>query len=252
MKRNKLTNSLVPIPLGLLLLSTLAISTAQGQNKGRIDGIVKPFRTLNLSTSLREIIAKIHVSEGQRVEPGQILVELQSNKQKFAVNRLKELTKKAEYDHRTVDSLYAKKVASREEVLARRTELMRLKAELGIAEADVAERTLAAPFRGVVVERFKEPAESTTENDPILRIVETDRLLLLFLLDATLLPKVKMGQNITVQFPQLPALAKTSATIHFIDPEVDPRSGLFRVRLLLDNRSGKIRPGLRVRGEFPQ
>jgi hypothetical protein len=48
---------------------------------------------------------------------------------------------------------------------------------------------------------------------------------------------------------QMPELTLYCACI---DPEVDARSGMFRVRLLMDNSDHAIRPGMKVRGMFAE
>jgi multidrug efflux pump subunit AcrA (membrane-fusion protein) len=61
-----------------------------------------------------------------------------------------------------------------------------------------------------------------------------------------------MGDEIDVTFPEMTPAVQRKAKIHFIDPEVDARSGMFRVRLLMDNADQAVRPGMKVRGAFPE
>jgi len=214
-------------------------------------GVVKPFREVTISASIREIIREIHVREGDRIEKGELLVNLQSEKQQFAVERLEQMISKADFDYNATKRLFEKKIASRDDAFAKEVELKRLEAELKIAKADLAERKILSPMRGVVVRKYKESAESIAENDPILEVIETDQLLFLFHLEAPMLSVVTLEQSLPVRFPEMPAISGATAKINFIDPEVDSRSGLFRVRLLFDNQAGLIRPGLRVMARFP-
>jgi RND family efflux transporter MFP subunit len=214
------------------------------------EGSVKPFRSVTVSASIREIILKFHVEEGDRIREGQPLVSLRSEKQRLAVERLEQMISKAQFDYNAAQRLFEQKVASRDDAFAKEVELKRLQAEHGIAKAELEEREILAPLTGVVVRKFKEAGESISENDPILEVIETDKLLLLFYLEASQLPFIHLGQDFTVRFPEMPGQAAT-AKVNFIDPEIDSRSGLFRVRLLLDNKEGLIRPGLRVQATFP-
>ncbi len=54
-----------------------------------------------------------------------------------------------------------------------------------------------------------------------------------------------------VLFPELPDVGGQTAKLVFIDPQVDSRSGLYRVRFEFDNRESKIKPGLRVKVKLP-
>ncbi|RBP45386.1 RND family efflux transporter MFP subunit [Roseimicrobium gellanilyticum] len=215
------------------------------------EGVVKPFRAVTISASIREIIRKIQVEEGDRIKEGQPLVNLQSEKQQLAVERYEQMISKAQFDYNAAKRLFDQNVSSRDDALAKEVELKRLQAELSIAKAELAEREILSPLTGVVVRKFKESGESISENDPILQVMTTDQVLLLFHLEASQLPAISLGQEFAVQFPEMPNVKSLKAKVNFIDPEVDARSGLFRVRLLLDNKEGTIRPGLRVQAAFP-
>jgi multidrug efflux pump subunit AcrA (membrane-fusion protein) len=104
----------------------------------------------------------------------------------------------------------------------------------------------------VVVRKFHEPGEAVNEAEPVLQVMDSDKLLLLFHLEAPMLSVLKMGDEIDVVFPEITPAVERKAKIHFIDPEVDARSGLFRVRLLIDNKDQAVRPGMKVRGAFPE
>ena len=215
------------------------------------EGVAKPFRAVILSASLREVITSITVAEGDSIKEGQVIINLQSGKEKVAVERLKLMLEKAEFDHNAARRLFEQNVSSKDEALAKELEVKRIKADLKIAEADVVEREIRAPLNGVVVHRLHEVGEAVNEAEAIMQVMEVDRLLLLFHLEATMLSTLKLGQEVEVNFPELSPPVQGRAKVHFIDPEVDARSGLFRVRLLLENQDGQARPGMKVRAKFP-
>jgi RND family efflux transporter MFP subunit len=239
-------------PLLLALAGGWGVAMVSGADGGLKEGVVKPFRSVIVSASIREIIRKVHVEEGDRITEGQLLVSLQSEKQQLAVERYEQMISKAQFDFNAAQRLFEQKVASRDDALAKEVDLKRLQADLRIAKAELAEREILAPLTGVVVRKLKESAESISENDPILQVMEADKLLLLFHLEAAQLPLIRLGQELSVKFPEMPAVTGVKAKINFIDPEVDSRSGLFRVRLLMDNKEGLVRPGLRCQAVFPE
>lgn len=215
------------------------------------EGVAKPFRAVILSASLREVITNIAVQEGDRIKAGQVVVTLESAKEKVAVERLQLMLEKAQFDHNAAKRLFEQNVSSKDEALAKELELKRITADLKIAAAEVAEREIKAPLTGVVVHRLHEVGEAVNEAEAIMQVMEVDRLLLLFHLEAPMLSVLKQGQEIEVVFPELSPPLQSRAKVDFIDPEVDARSGLFRTRLLLDNKDGQARPGMKVRAKFP-
>ncbi|MDB6138223.1 MAG: secretion protein HlyD family protein, partial [Verrucomicrobiaceae bacterium] len=216
------------------------------------EGVAKPLKVVTLSASLREVITSIAVEEGERITEGQILVNLASEKQRLAGERLQQLIDKAQFDYNAAKRLFEANVSSKDEAFAKETELKRIQAELRISKAEVAEREIHSPLTGVVVHRFHEAGEAVNEAEPIMQVMDTDRLLLLFYLEAPMLSVLKMGEEIEVIFPELTPVVVRKAKLQFIDPEVDARSGMFRARLLMDNKDQAVRPGMKVQAKFPE
>jgi RND family efflux transporter MFP subunit len=215
-------------------------------------GTVEPAEDIEMMAPIRELVVEMHVEEGDRIVKGDPLVSLRSDIQQLTVESLEQQRKKAEFDYKAAKALFEDDVQSENDALTMEVEFKRVDNQLSMAKADLRQRTLLAPFDGVVVRRFKDPGESIAESEPVLQVMRVDELKLLFHLEARLLPFITLGQKIPVSFPALPQVEGMAGTVHFIDPVVDARSGLFRVRLLLDNQKEQIKPGLRVVGSFPK
>lgn len=231
---------------------TFLVFPAQAQELVFHEGVAKPFKAVTMSASLREVITHISVQEGDRITEGQVLVNLEAEKEKLAVERTEQLLAKAQFDYNASKRLYEQNVSSKDDMLSKEVDLKRLQTELRMAKAEVSEREMLAPLTGVVVIRFHEPGEAVNEAEPVLQVMDSDKLLLLFHLEAPMLSVIKMGDEIDVTFPEMTPAVQRKAKIHFIDPEVDARSGMFRVRLLMDNADQAVRPGMKVRGAFPE
>lgn len=230
----------------------LPMASGQTRELALREGVAKPFKVVTMSASLREMITKISVEEGDRITEGQVLVNLESEKERLAVERTEQLIEKAQFDYNAAKRLFEQNVSSKDDMLSKEVDLKRLQTELRMAKAEVAEREMPAPLTGVVVRKFHEPGEAVNEAEPVLQVMDSDKLLLLFHLEAPMLSVLKMGDEIDVVFPEITPAVERKGKIHFIDPEVDARSGLFRVRLLMDNADQAVRPGMKVRGAFPE
>ena len=215
------------------------------------EGFSKPLQSVVLSASLREVITEVHVDEGEEIKKGQVLVSLENAKELIAVERIEQMIQKAEFDYNASKALFLENVDSEETMLTDKMELNRLLSELKMAEAEVAEREIVSRFDGVVVYRYHEPGEAVNESEPLVKIISVKKLLLLFYLEAEMLSCLELGEKVQVKFPETNPLVTTDAQVHFIDPEIDDRSGTFRVRLLMDNSKSLVRPGMKVLGNFP-
>ena len=116
-------------------------------------------------------------------------------------------------------------------------------AEHGIAEEQFRRRRIVAPFAGSVMEIFLQPGASCEPYQPLVRLVDTKRCYFVGYLDATTLASMKLGQAVKVEVAGLSA----PASIAFIAPVVDSASGLTKVKALVENATGAIRPGVAAR-----
>jgi multidrug efflux pump subunit AcrA (membrane-fusion protein) len=60
---------------------------------------------------------------------------------------------------------------------------------------------------------------------------------------------VKVGAKVPVKF-DLPKAAEYTASVAFVEPRIDAASGLFRVKLLLDNQNHEIKAGMHCTADF--
>lgn len=130
-----------------------------------------------------------------------------------------------------------------------------LKAEqVVIAELQLSNRTISAPISGLVTEVSIEKGEWVNSGQPIARIVNTDKLRFTGFADSReILPsEIAKSASLVVDFKgdiDREAAENSSddveVTITFVNPEIDPASGLYEVRAEVDNRDQKMYSGLK-------
>ena len=89
-----------------------------GQQAGFREGVAKPFKVVTMSASLREVITSIHVVEGDRITAGQVLVNLEVEKEKLAAERTEQLIAKAHFDYNASKRLFEQNVSSKDDMLS--------------------------------------------------------------------------------------------------------------------------------------
>lgn len=121
--------------------------------------------------------------------------------------------------------------------------------EQGVAEAQLALRTVRSPYAGVIVERYINAGERVEER-PLLRVAMIDPLRVELLVPTAQYGSLNMGDRITVR-PELPGAEPVIGTVSHIDRVLDAASNSFRVRLKLPNPDHKLPAGLRCKVELP-
>ena len=155
-----------------------------------VTGTVTSPRTAVLSTAVAGIVAELTIDEGDRVETGDVLLQLDAELAQLALERAL-----AEVKQREIAAADARRrFVEAEEVGTQRgiarTQIESLRAEVSSDEAALAaslaaareqqaivERsTLKAPFAGVISERFTELGEWVSPGDGLFELVATDNL----------------------------------------------------------------------------
>jgi membrane fusion protein (multidrug efflux system) len=105
------------------------------------------------------------------------------------------------------------------------------------------EKTVVAPFDGVVGPRLVSPGQYVTAGTPLATLVDDSRLKVRFQIPERQLSMVRPRQEGRVRVSAYPD--KTfRGEIDLIDPEVDPATRSLEVRLVIPNEEGLLKPGL--------
>lgn len=223
------------------VISSLCITT----NASPQEAISAPLQRIKLSSTIEETIDKMFVEEGDRVKKNQPVFAFSDEIYSLTVNRLKLLTEKAESDWSTSKELASRNIHTSADLGNFKLEYDKLSVELKMAQYNLAEREVVSPISGIVSRKNYSIGEVAQRSQPIYEIINTSFLTMEFYLGVEYLEKIKLGHVYPVQFPSLNKTEKFKATVHFIDPEVDSQSGLFRVRLVMDNQKHQLKAGLR-------
>ena len=107
--------------------------------------------------------------------------------------------------------------------------------------------TIYAPLGGVVVHKNALEGMYVKTGTRIYTIADLSKLWVIFEAYESDLPWVRFGQRVEFASPSFPG-ERFEATISFIDPLVDPKTRTVRVRAVVDNSGGRLKPNMFVRG----
>ena len=217
-----------------------------------VQGLVLPFKQVSVSSPvLQDNIKDIEVDEGDTVKQGDVLAHLLNDRETLEVKRCENLIKRAEFEYKGMKTLADEKLATEDSEIEKETDLEGAKLDYQLAVVALDEKTIRSPLAGIVVHRYKEPGESVDRSEKLFDIVNIDQVYIQFYLDPSLIEKLAVGDKIPVHFPGFKdGSQQFLANISFIDPRIDAASGLFRIKLLLDNPNHDIRAGMRGEADF--
>ncbi len=234
-------------------------------------GITEPYRDATLSATVAGTLAVICKKEGERVRAGEVILELEKDLESLEVERRRLVAdSKVELEaaRRRVEQLGQELAAmrglydstrsvSREELQQKEletrlaeSELERLSIaeareaiELRIAEAQLRQRSIRAPFDGLIAEIVPEIGEACYPQQPLVRVVDISRGRLIVHLE-TASTELEVEKPVQLRFESLKPPNLLRGVVEYVSPVVDPASGLLEAKVLFDNPGGRIRPGL--------
>lgn len=215
-----------------------------------VQGLAMPFKQVSVASPvLQEVVESVLVEEGDTVKEGQPIVQLRSEKEALEVDLSQKIVEQREFVAKGAEALSKDKMMSRESVLEKQTELQIAKIKLAAAQVNLKEKTVRSPLDGIVVKKYKEAGESVDRAEKLMDIVSIDQIYAQFYLDPKLLESVKLDYVVNVRFPVI-GPTNFIGRISFVDPRIDAGSGLFRVKVLIDNPNHLIKPGMRGTADF--
>ncbi len=233
-----------------LVFAAFSIALVAPLRAQDVQGLVQPIKSISVASPvLQEVVEAVLVEEGNTVEQGQVLIQLRCEREKLAVQEGERLVENAEFVAKGFEALVKDKMGSREQMLKSQTELALAKIKLQASHVQLDEKTIKAPIAGIVVKKYKEPGESVDRVEKLIDLVNIDKVFLQSYLDPKLLATLEVGQGIDVRFPA-PLNQSFTGRIDFIDPRIDASSGLFRIKVLIDNPEHKIKAGMRGVADF--
>lgn len=229
-------------------------------------GTIRSSNHIDLGFEVTGVVSKLPVKEGDRVEKGQTLAELDSAVLK-AETGVKEA--EAEYASAEVDyyreeylkhkDLHEKQAVSDKEMKKaahdlRKAEasLKRTKAELAVLRERLRERVLRSPISGIVAKRYVEEGSVVTPGaHRVMRLIRIDEVVVDIDMGESLYLMVRPGQRIRLSVDALGGKEFWSK-VERISPEIDRRLRTFTAHVRVDNPDLVLLPGMFVRAEiFP-
>ena len=119
-----------------------------------------------------------------------------------------------------------------------------------LAEKKLADATIRAPYPGLVKSRDVHPGEYLKVQSPVMVVVRTDRLRSRLAVPERWAGWVKPGADVDLHVEAFPG-ETFHGRIDRINPSVAQDSRTFEVEAVIDNGTGKLKPGFFVQASIP-
>lgn len=206
-------------------------------------GTAQARESIVLTPKVADTIRRLRFESGDRVRAGQVLVEMSSVEQAADMAEARAANQAAQEDLRRTQELFNRGFASQARLDTVQAAADAAAARLNAGGSRIADRTIRAPFAGVVGLRLASPGQYVRPGDQIGTLDDTSEIKLDFTVTETQIARIVQGVNLVARTAAYPDRTFTG-TIANVDSRVDPATRTVRVRAMLPNEDGTLRPGM--------
>ena len=231
---------------------SVTATTAKGErwrDNGEAVGTFVAVNGTDVTAEAGGVIREILFQPGQRVKAGTVLVRLNTANEEATLRALEASAKLAVQQRDRWRELGKQKLVSLAEVEERATQAATTLAQVEAQRAVIAQKTVRAPFDGVLGIRKINLGQYVAPGDPLVNLQALDPILLDFTLPQQRLSQVAEGSVVRASLDGMPG--KTfDGTIVAIEPQIDPQTRNFKVQARFVNEDLALRPGMFARIAF--
>lgn len=206
-------------------------------------GTAQARESIVLTPKVADTIRTIRFESGDRVRRGQVLVEMSSVEQAADLAEARASDQAAQEELRRTQELFDRGFASQARLDTVRAAAEAAQARLNAGGSRIADRTIRAPFAGVVGLRTASPGQYVRPGDQIGTLDDVAEIKLDFDVPETQIARVRDGVEIVARTAAYPDRA-FAGHISNVDSRIDPNTRTVRVRAMLPNRDEALRPGM--------
>ena len=226
--------------------------------------IIKPDKSIELSAAINEEVKNIYVEIGNVVTQGQILIELDDRYKKIDVRKAmsKALESKVALSNATIDlcnnrGLYDANVVGddtlRKYIVSQRNAIAaneNNKAVLDFMKERLIDCVISAPCDGKISKKYVDAGERIKSHQPLLDMIADEKLRIIFYVGDRDIFSINPGKNVIFTTGELQDIIST-ATVAYVGSDVEPKSLLYRVEAIYDNKDSTIKPGILGKVKVP-
>lgn len=214
-------------------------------------GTLQAVNGTQVTTEAGGVVADIRFQSGVRVDKGDVLLMLNTRTEAATLESLEAASRLAQTQRDRFRELYQdKQLVSRAELDQRESDAASTRAQADAQRALIAQKTIRAPFSGVLGIRKVNLGQYLTPGDAIVGLQSLDPIHLNFSLPEQRLTQVREGQKIAVSIDAMPG-RQFEGTINAVEPEVDVSTRNFQVQATLANTDQVLRPGTFAKVSLP-
>ncbi|MGL4325739.1 MAG: efflux RND transporter periplasmic adaptor subunit [Beijerinckiaceae bacterium] len=215
-----------------------------------VRGIVRAVHEAWIATELNARMIQISRREGESFKKGDVLIAFDCDKYN---SELEAARAEQEFNKLALDNsieLDKRRAIGKFEVAQNKTKFDKAKAQAETLATRVRECTIAAPFDGRIAEMKARAFETSTPNQPLMRLINTDALEIELIVPSLWLRWIQPGFQFRVKIDETET--EHTASVQRMAATVDSVSQTVKIMAVFAQDSRVILPGMSLTAELNQ
>ena len=214
-----------------------------------LPGTVKPWTTLNVVAEITGRVIRKTVTEGQKVAPGDILVELDAREYRNQYQSARAAYKTAQTNLKRFEHLQTTRATTQAKLDDARTQVAAARATMDNAALAVERCTIRAAIGGVINRLPVEIGHYLNKGDQVAELLQLDRLKVIVGIPESDVDAVRQLESFTVTIDALGGKTTVGRKYH-LSRTTDQMARLYDLQLEVANPDGEILPDMFARIEI--
>ncbi|MFT5576937.1 MAG: RND family efflux transporter MFP subunit [Bermanella sp.] len=240
-----------------LVVTTEMLEPSDWQLQFTAYGHFESTEEISISVEFSGTVKKVHFREGQNVSAGDLLIELDEQKQQLRVRQSKanllsaqaglEKSRATYFRYR---DLMTKGALSREQLKqsessydSSRAMVEESEAALALAEQNLRETKIISPVDGVIDRKMVEPGQTVLPGNLLATVQVADTLRVVTFVSEHEVNQLHLGDRATVSTPAMPG-KQFDARVELVSSAAEAETGNFTVKLTVNNADRQLRAGM--------
>lgn len=239
-QRNSTKASETPPPVQVVIIEAKKQPVAETLS---LSATIAANETVEIKPETDGIVQEIKFTEGEHVQKGQVLVQLDETKFAATASEAEANLKLSQANHERAKQLYADKLISQQDYEQTAAIFAVNQAGLELMRRQLRDARVAAPFAGIVGARQVSPGQVISRTTTLTWLVDLDTVKVEVKVPEKYLRQLRLGQPLEFSVAAFPD-EKFRGEVYFISPQIDEGTRTALVKALIPNAEGKLRGGM--------
>ena len=225
------------------LITTFKLENSDFKHFLELQGNVTTKNLLTIYPEFSGVLTNVYVTEGQKVQKGQVLAKIDDGglSQQLAQLKIQEELAKTTFERQ--QRLWDQKIGSEMQYLQAKSNYEAQNQAIAQLEQQVAKTLVTAPFSGTIDDVFTEQGSVVMPGQSqLMRIVNLSNMYIETDVPEKYVSNITRGKKVEVEFPVLGK--KIESKVRQVGDFINPSNRTFKVEVSIPNKEKSIKPNL--------